>query len=185
MELFNYFCISRLNISHFWVYLCEVIIAFKSYSQPSIHLFHFIFLINKRWNHWYGWRLKWRSIQEVVLSSWSRPEASSRKGGTIHLNLAFFSNFILTLCWHELPSFPLLFCSTATNVEIEVPVPADSTNPNIRTSMGSAAYAPENDALVWKIKSFPGGKVFSSFPFWYFWYFLHFEFFWQETLDER
>uniref|UniRef100_A0A0E0DUC2 MHD domain-containing protein n=1 Tax=Oryza meridionalis TaxID=40149 RepID=A0A0E0DUC2_9ORYZ len=49
--------------------------------------------------------------------------------------------------------------STATNVEIEVPVPEDSTNPNIRTSMGSAAYAPERDAMVWKIKSFPGGKV--------------------------
>lgn len=25
--------------------------------------------------------------------------------------------------------------------------------------MGSAAYAPEHDALVWKIKSFPGNKV--------------------------
>lgn len=25
--------------------------------------------------------------------------------------------------------------------------------------MGSARYAPENDALVWKIKSFPGNKV--------------------------
>lgn len=76
-----------------------------------------------------------------------------------------FPNFMLALCWHALPSFSLPFCSTATNVEIEVPVPADSTNPNIRTSMGSAAYAPENDALVWKIKSFPGGKVFLS-SFW-------------------
>ena len=28
--------------------------------------------------------------------------------------------------------------------------------------MGSASYAPENDALVWKIKSFPGGKVLMS-----------------------
>lgn len=26
--------------------------------------------------------------------------------------------------------------------------------------MGSASYAPENDALCWKIRSFPGGKVF-------------------------
>ena len=52
-----------------------------------------------------------------------------------------------------------LFYSTATNVEIELPVPYDATNPDIRTSMGSAAYAPENDALVWKIRSFPGGKV--------------------------
>ncbi|KAL6618861.1 hypothetical protein ACP70R_034000 [Stipagrostis hirtigluma subsp. patula] len=50
--------------------------------------------------------------------------------------------------------------STATNVEIEVPVPYDATNPNIRTSMGSAAYAPERDAMVWKIKSFPGGKEY-------------------------
>lgn len=54
--------------------------------------------------------------------------------------------------------------STATNVEIELPVPADSTNPNVRTSMGSASYAPENDALVWKIKSFPGGKVWLCIP---------------------
>lgn len=38
-------------------------------------------------------------------------------------------------------------------------MPYDATNPDVRTSMGSALYAPENDALVWKIKSFPGGKV--------------------------
>lgn len=53
----------------------------------------------------------------------------------------------------------ILWCSTATNVEIELPVPSDATKPNVRTSMGSASYAPENDALVWKIKSFPGNKV--------------------------
>ncbi|KAF5951513.1 hypothetical protein HYC85_009457 [Camellia sinensis] len=49
---------------------------------------------------------------------------------------------------------------TATNVEIELPVPADATNPNVWTSLGSASYAPENDALIWKIKSFPGGKEY-------------------------
>nr|GME07866.1 AP-1 complex subunit mu-2-like [Ipomoea batatas] len=48
--------------------------------------------------------------------------------------------------------------STATNVEIELPVPSDATNPNVRTSMGSANYAPERDAVLWKIKSFPGNK---------------------------
>ncbi|KAI8024615.1 AP-1 complex subunit mu-2 [Camellia lanceoleosa] len=48
----------------------------------------------------------------------------------------------------------------ATNVEIELPVPANSTNPNVRTSLGSASYAPEKDALIWKIKSFPGGKEY-------------------------
>ncbi|GAA0175140.1 membrane traffic protein [Lithospermum erythrorhizon] len=50
--------------------------------------------------------------------------------------------------------------STATNVEIELPIPSDATNPNIRTSMGSATYAPERDALVWKIKSLPGNKEY-------------------------
>ncbi|KAH0942949.1 hypothetical protein HID58_002586 [Brassica napus] len=50
--------------------------------------------------------------------------------------------------------------STATNVEIELPVPADASNPTVRTSLGSAAYAPEKDALVWKIKSFPGNKEY-------------------------
>jgi hypothetical protein len=49
--------------------------------------------------------------------------------------------------------------STATNVEIELPVSSDATTPSVRTSMGSAVYAPEKEALVWKIKSFPGGKV--------------------------
>ncbi|KAM7471276.1 hypothetical protein LguiA_009459 [Lonicera macranthoides] len=50
--------------------------------------------------------------------------------------------------------------SSAMNVEIELPVPSDATNPNVRTSMGSAKYAPEKDALLWKIKSFPGNKEY-------------------------
>ncbi|MCH90724.1 AP-1 complex subunit mu-2-like, partial [Trifolium medium] len=57
--------------------------------------------------------------------------------------------------------FPFIHAvSTATNVEIELPVPVDATNPNVRTSMGSASYAPEKDALIWKIRSFPGGKEY-------------------------
>eukprot|EP00246_Nothoceros_aenigmaticus_P003574 TRINITY_DN14752_c0_g1_i1.p1 TRINITY_DN14752_c0_g1~~TRINITY_DN14752_c0_g1_i1.p1 ORF type:complete len:469 (-),score=84.44 TRINITY_DN14752_c0_g1_i1:285-1571(-) len=50
--------------------------------------------------------------------------------------------------------------STATNVELELPVPADATTPAVRTSMGTAVYAPEREALLWKIKSFPGGKEY-------------------------
>ncbi|CAL5349207.1 unnamed protein product [Camellia sinensis] len=68
------------------------------------------------------------------------------------------------LCfWGEVASSPAVVHSqvcTATNVEIELPVPADATNPNVWTSLGSASYAPENDALIWKIKSFPGGKEY-------------------------
>ncbi|CAL5361591.1 unnamed protein product [Camellia sinensis] len=62
------------------------------------------------------------------------------------------------LCWRR--ALPLFIRSTATNVEIELPVPANATNPNVWTSLGSASYAPENDALIWKIKSFLGGKEY-------------------------
>ncbi|CAL5365102.1 unnamed protein product [Camellia sinensis] len=57
-------------------------------------------------------------------------------------------------------SLAVVHSHTATYVEIELPVPADATNPNVRTSLGSASYAPEKDALIWEIKSFPGGKEY-------------------------
>ncbi|CAD7702756.1 unnamed protein product [Ostreobium quekettii] len=50
--------------------------------------------------------------------------------------------------------------SVATNVQILLPLPQDATAPIVRTSQGTANYAPEKEALVWKIKSFPGGKEY-------------------------
>jgi AP-1 complex subunit mu len=50
--------------------------------------------------------------------------------------------------------------STANDVEILIPVPADADTPKHRCSAGSATYAPEKNALIWKIKAFPGGKEF-------------------------
>uniref|UniRef100_A0A7S0R0U6 MHD domain-containing protein n=1 Tax=Pyramimonas obovata TaxID=1411642 RepID=A0A7S0R0U6_9CHLO len=50
--------------------------------------------------------------------------------------------------------------SNAAGVEIKLPLPADATTPQVRTSMGSATYAPEHQALIWKMKSFPGGKEY-------------------------
>jgi len=50
--------------------------------------------------------------------------------------------------------------SNATGVEIKVPVPVDATSPAVRTSMGTATYAPEQEALVWKMKQMPGGKEY-------------------------
>lgn len=50
--------------------------------------------------------------------------------------------------------------SAATNVEIILPLPADATHPVTKTSQGTAAYVPEKSALVWTIKSFPGGKEY-------------------------
>ena len=48
--------------------------------------------------------------------------------------------------------------STANNVVITLPVPADATSPQVRVSLGSAEYCPEEEAMVWTIKNFPGGK---------------------------
>jgi AP-1 complex subunit mu len=50
--------------------------------------------------------------------------------------------------------------STANNVEIIVPVPDDADTPRFRTNVGSVHYAPEQSAIVWKIKQFGGGKEF-------------------------
>eukprot|EP00976_Prorocentrum_cordatum_P094630 1189859-Prorocentrum_minimum.AAC.3 len=41
-----------------------------------------------------------------------------------------------------------------------LPLPAYTLSLSVRTSMGTAAYAPEHQALVWKIKTFPGGKEY-------------------------
>lgn len=51
--------------------------------------------------------------------------------------------------------------STASNVEITVPVPADADSPKFRVTAGSAKYAPEKNALIWTMKAFPGGKEFA------------------------
>ena len=50
--------------------------------------------------------------------------------------------------------------STANNVEIIVPVPEDADSPRFRTNIGTVQYAPEQSAIVWKIKQFGGGKEF-------------------------
>jgi len=50
--------------------------------------------------------------------------------------------------------------STANNVEIIIPVPPDADTPTFKTSIGTAKYAPERDAIVWTIKQFHGGKEY-------------------------
>lgn len=50
--------------------------------------------------------------------------------------------------------------STATNVEITLPLPSDCTAPVCRATQGAAAYVPERSCLVWSVKSFPGGREF-------------------------
>ncbi|XP_032802407.1 AP-1 complex subunit mu-1-like [Petromyzon marinus] len=50
--------------------------------------------------------------------------------------------------------------STASGVEIRVPVPADADSPKFRVSTGTTAWIPEEGVLVWTIKSMPGGKEY-------------------------
>lgn len=45
--------------------------------------------------------------------------------------------------------------STANNVEVVIPVPADADSPKFKTTVGSVKYAPEQNAITWTIKSFP------------------------------
>ncbi|XP_033636389.1 AP-1 complex subunit mu-1 [Asterias rubens] len=50
--------------------------------------------------------------------------------------------------------------STANNVDIIIPVPNDADSPKFKTTVGYAKYLPEKSAVVWHIKSFPGGKEY-------------------------
>jgi len=50
--------------------------------------------------------------------------------------------------------------STANNVEIVIPVPNDADSPKFKTTIGHCKYAPEQNAVIWTIKSFPGGKEY-------------------------
>lgn len=45
-------------------------------------------------------------------------------------------------------------------MEIVIPVPADADSPKFKTTIGSVKYAPEQNAITWTIKSFPGGKEY-------------------------
>lgn len=49
--------------------------------------------------------------------------------------------------------------STANNVEVVIPVPADADSPKFKTTVGSVKYAPEQNAITWTIKSFPVTKL--------------------------
>jgi len=50
--------------------------------------------------------------------------------------------------------------STANNVEILIPVPADADGPKFKPSTGQVTYVPEEGVMKWKIKQFPGQKEY-------------------------
>lgn len=50
--------------------------------------------------------------------------------------------------------------STANNVEIFIPVPADADSPAFKTNIGKVEYVPDKDSIVWRIKQFQGQKEY-------------------------
>lgn len=50
--------------------------------------------------------------------------------------------------------------SVANNVEIIIPVPNDVDSPSFKSSVGSVTYLPDQDAIVWTIKQFHGGREY-------------------------
>ena len=50
--------------------------------------------------------------------------------------------------------------STANNVEVEIPIPDDADTPKFTPEYGSVKWIPEKSCVVWKLKTFQGGKQF-------------------------
>jgi hypothetical protein len=50
--------------------------------------------------------------------------------------------------------------SIANNVEILVPVPSDADSPSFKANVGTVKYVPDQNAMMWTIKQFPGRKEY-------------------------
>lgn len=50
--------------------------------------------------------------------------------------------------------------STANNVEVIIPIPEDADTPKFIPEYGTVKWLPEKSCLIWKLKTFPGGKQF-------------------------
>lgn len=50
--------------------------------------------------------------------------------------------------------------STANNVEVVIPLPEDADTPKFVPEYGTVKWIPEKSCLVWKLKTFPGGKQY-------------------------
>lgn len=46
--------------------------------------------------------------------------------------------------------------TTATDVEIHVPIPPDAFNPDFNAAAGVVSYYPDNDSIIWQIPNFVG-----------------------------
>lgn len=50
--------------------------------------------------------------------------------------------------------------STANDVQIIIPLPEDADTPKFTSEYGSMKWVPEKSCMIWKLKTFPGGKLY-------------------------
>lgn len=50
--------------------------------------------------------------------------------------------------------------STANNVEVIIPIPEDADTPRFLPEYGTVKWIPEKSCIIWKLKTFPGGKQY-------------------------
>lgn len=50
--------------------------------------------------------------------------------------------------------------STANDVQIIIPLPEDADTPKFTSEYGSMKWVPEKSCMIWKLKTFPGGKQY-------------------------
>ena len=50
--------------------------------------------------------------------------------------------------------------STANNVEVIIPIPDDADTPKFTPEYGTVKWVPEKSCIIWKLKTFPGGKQY-------------------------
>lgn len=50
--------------------------------------------------------------------------------------------------------------STANNVEVVIPLPEDADTPKFTSEYGTMKWIPEKSCMIWKLKTFPGGKQY-------------------------
>ncbi|CCE85232.1 Piso0_004814 [Millerozyma farinosa CBS 7064] len=50
--------------------------------------------------------------------------------------------------------------SVANNVEVMIPIPEDADTPKSSAQYGSVKWYPEKACLIWKLRTFPGGKQY-------------------------
>jgi AP-2 complex subunit mu-1 len=86
--------------------------------------------------------MKYRVTDNINLPFRFIPSVKEEGSNRISINLKIIANFSEKLF--------------ATTVVVKIPVPKSTAKAKIRPTFGKARYEPEQSALVWRIKKFPG-----------------------------